>query len=556
MPGGWQFAIGHAPLFASPQNARRAGLTLLLITIVGAILRFYRLDDAALWGIEPAFNPQSYHELVGYLRGSSSAPLYDQIRWLISQLVPHPELALRAISAMAGTLMIPAMYFLARPFSSRNVALVVALFTCLSAFIFNQSHSSTRDMLVLLVCTLNALCLIRWLRTGGAIPWTSWLLTGVLMAGLHTATLVLPVIELLFLVTAARPHWFKAVLFLIGCSIISAGPVLYYHYFDPQPVPDGVLTPLQPTSVANDAHPAATLAHQLFNGRLPDPAAIEPAVAPGSDGSVIILGILAALLLLGALPWYRQERLTSGDPREKPWRVYAWLGAWIIIPLFTAWWLSTGNQTDPGQPIAWISHRLHPFIGPQPAWAWLLEGWAVVGMLCGFSAWVRRGLTVIVTFTLLIIFGGLVLQANGDVLSAGQRWIEIVTSRPIAWGLMIIVPVLLWAYSGDSTANRFAQTGRFIGVTIGLYLLCVLITLALADPSRPAWLVADLNVIWPAVTIATILLLCRLPGWPIRWLAILFLLAANVAQISARLYVTNDTPGDLSPVSAIESSSG
>ena len=168
-----------------PFLSRRAPLLCLLaITLFGGVLRFWDLSKPALWGDEAATYSRicgDYQDLIDILQFNGFVPLHYEIyNWIhaglpmwariehrpvqpappphtsffrsfaatkpTSQPVPqaaflvgeHPifpggvrmtPIVMRLVPALAGTLMIPAMYFLALQIASRRIALITALFT-------------------------------------------------------------------------------------------------------------------------------------------------------------------------------------------------------------------------------------------------------------------------------------------------------------------------------------------------------------------------------------------------------------------------------------------
>src|SRR4051794_5107713 len=101
----------------------------IALTLIGGILRLIRLshppllfDEAATWTRVTG----SFAELLDILRYDGFAPLHYQLYWLMSRIVRLTPAMMRLIPALAGTLMIPAMYFLARQVMSKRVATLAA----------------------------------------------------------------------------------------------------------------------------------------------------------------------------------------------------------------------------------------------------------------------------------------------------------------------------------------------------------------------------------------------------------------------------------------------
>ena len=102
---------------------------LLVVTILGGALRFIRLshppllfDEAATWTRVVG----SFAELLDILRYDGFAPLHYEIYWVMARFVRLTPEMMRLVPAISGTLMIPAMYFLARQMASPRVAALAA----------------------------------------------------------------------------------------------------------------------------------------------------------------------------------------------------------------------------------------------------------------------------------------------------------------------------------------------------------------------------------------------------------------------------------------------
>ena len=100
-------------------------------------------------------------------------------------------IVMRLVPAIAGTLMIPAMYFLAMQIASRRIALITALFTAGSAYMLVYSRDAKMYMHLWLCCTFSVACLLWWLRVRTRISWLCWVAASVAMCGIHAPGAVL-----------------------------------------------------------------------------------------------------------------------------------------------------------------------------------------------------------------------------------------------------------------------------------------------------------------------------------------------------------------------------
>ena len=257
-----------------PDLPRRAAVVALLaITLVGGALRFWRLDAPAIWGDEALTYRRvtgSYDELLRNLRNDGFVPLHYQLYWWVSRGMPvwpravAPEgvevsggtpvryraalrladvfgvrtanaapggddgsdgydasappdvvmtpAAMRVAPAVAGTLMVPAVYFLAGQVTRRRrVALLAAGLACVSAYLLAYSRDAKMYMPMWLFATLHVGCLLAWLhalgdpsRTASArrLWWWAWVATGVACVGVHAPGLMALAVDALIFATA------------------------------------------------------------------------------------------------------------------------------------------------------------------------------------------------------------------------------------------------------------------------------------------------------------------------------------------------------------------
>jgi 4-amino-4-deoxy-L-arabinose transferase-like glycosyltransferase len=118
----------RAPLFPLPREGW-ALLDLPAIMLLGAVLRFYGLGFQSLWGGELAsWNLGEGDTILRVFQDGTQPPLYFLIlhfsQWIFGDL----EWALRAPSAVAGWLCIPATYLLGKKLNSVREGIMAALF--------------------------------------------------------------------------------------------------------------------------------------------------------------------------------------------------------------------------------------------------------------------------------------------------------------------------------------------------------------------------------------------------------------------------------------------
>src|SRR5689334_12565636 len=93
------------------------------------------------------------------------APLHYELYWWIGHHVAKlTPIVMRLVPAISGTLMVPAVYFLARQLVSIRTALVAALLATVSAYLLVYSRDAKMYMPFWLMCTLSMGCFVWWLR--------------------------------------------------------------------------------------------------------------------------------------------------------------------------------------------------------------------------------------------------------------------------------------------------------------------------------------------------------------------------------------------------------
>jgi mannosyltransferase len=146
---------------------RRELWTVAGITLVAALIRFSTLDhqsfdhDEAVTAIrvlQPNFGDML--SVVGRLE--RSPPLYYLLAWPWSKLFGTGEVGLRSLSALFGTLTVPAAYLAAREFGSRRAGVIAALFVTLNPYLVWYSQEARSYALFALFsawgCTSSPAC--------------------------------------------------------------------------------------------------------------------------------------------------------------------------------------------------------------------------------------------------------------------------------------------------------------------------------------------------------------------------------------------------------------
>ena len=126
---------------------RRQAWLLAGIIAAAAIVRFATLDhqsydhDEAVtaWRVLHSGLGKTLHVVVNSER---SPPLYYLLAWLWSKLFGTGEVGLRSLSALIGTLTVPAAYLAARELSSRRAGLIAAALVAFNPYLVWYSQEA------------------------------------------------------------------------------------------------------------------------------------------------------------------------------------------------------------------------------------------------------------------------------------------------------------------------------------------------------------------------------------------------------------------------------
>jgi mannosyltransferase len=150
------------------------GLILGLILLLALALRFYRLDGQSLWADEGNSAALALRSLSTITRDAAHdihPPLYYYLLHFWVGLFGTSEIALRSLSALAGTALVLATYLLGRELFSHRTALIAALLAAWSPFQIYYSQETRMYILVSLCAALAVLFFVKalraWVKAGG-----------------------------------------------------------------------------------------------------------------------------------------------------------------------------------------------------------------------------------------------------------------------------------------------------------------------------------------------------------------------------------------------------
>ena len=143
-----------------PRLGRRSAIgAVAAITALGALLRFATLDVQSLSGDEgvtSALLRMSLGDMLSTIPDSESTPpLYYVLAWMWTRAAGHGELGMRSLSALAGTMAIPALFAAGRALVSERAGVVAAALAAVSPLLVWYSQEARSYALLMLLATLS-----------------------------------------------------------------------------------------------------------------------------------------------------------------------------------------------------------------------------------------------------------------------------------------------------------------------------------------------------------------------------------------------------------------
>jgi len=571
-----------------PRRWDRVTLTLWGLIALAAILRFSRLGHPTLWIDEAATFSRvtgTFEQMLNILRNDGFGPLHYEAYWLLVQVLYPTPWVMRLIPAVAGVLMVPAMYSLARQLLGRHPALVVAAITTCSSYMLFYARDAKMYPHFWLMITLHISSLLWLHRTGRRLAWLCWVATGLGAVGLHATGIFLVAIEPVFLLPWLRwkqlmswRSWLRGVTLALGLSIILGSVAAHYLIFNQWTARSGGIIPwtdrdelgkpidwrnsgltwIPRYNVGQDGRSLTldTLSAFILGCEWPriadtptDNTLPMPWVAPTITTAFTVLVVL---LVLGAWPWRvhvvedqdDSPPRSGADPPAMTWWGTLWiLGVWILVPMYGLYYCrSFATPEAPWYPItslgtpAVVMLTLAALSFPFTArWLSRSRHWAQwIGSLTG---------SLIAT---LAAASFLCWQAPWWPASIGPAELSVMWTAV----LILAMPVAWCALAADNRA-RWAHFWRAAAVLGLLFGLCAAIWLGWyvvrqISPEKmkweSIWFPRYLGLLWPAIIIGVTVLLLRLPTRPLRIAAVGLLIGINLLGGVARIVIDSEPP--------------
>ncbi len=291
-----------------------ATIVIVLLTIVGLTIRllvarqsFYGDELATYWII----TTRGLRSLISALYNTHdeiTPPLFFVSSWLTTQIGHAAELV-RAPSVIAGTLTIPAVFFLGRRTLGQPAALVATALTAFSPFMIYYSTEARAYGVLMLLVTVSTLALLLAIDTGRRRWWALYALCACGAFYTHYTSIFYLVVQFVW-VLWAYPEARRPV--IVASAVALAGVLPWTHAVisasnSPTTAIMSDLSPFTPSAVTS------YVAHWALG--YPYPVAGNLGALPGAP-SLILLGLAAAVVLAGwAVPRWRARPATVDRQR-------------------------------------------------------------------------------------------------------------------------------------------------------------------------------------------------------------------------------------------------
>jgi 4-amino-4-deoxy-L-arabinose transferase-like glycosyltransferase len=511
-----------------------------VLTVFGAVLRFWNLSSPGIWGDEAATYGRvngTYWELLDVLQYDGFMPLHYQLYYVLARFLTLDPWLMRVWPAICGTLTVPSMYFLARQLTSRRTSVWVTLLAASSAYLLYYSRDAKMYAPVWLFVVLSMAFFLLWLNEKSGLRsrlgFWGWVFATTAAGGVHAPGLIVLAIQpLVYFAHPNRGRWlglgsWKVPAFVLGVLISIAGPIAHYRFFSKwgERIEESGwnASMLQWVQWYNQGRALPELCRFTSTSfasawEWPDKqqtlVAIEPWVLTTLKGFSIGLG---AAVLLGCVPWARLFHLLQAGYRRwvrkvppdevaaapaegapvpiLPTRPGGWfaafvLAAWIVLPAYGVYVISYLAPAAPWE--------LPMFVFRSGGWWWVCAAIALFGLGFSIRSW----------------------AAAGKLL--------------LGLAMILALCTAVYFYIPFDRAHKVAFAGwnfPFLEVT----------DRPTPKPVKMLWMPRYLGGSFPAVLIAAVLLIRRLPIG-LRQVVLLSVVAVNLANFGTKVAIDPEPP--------------
>jgi mannosyltransferase len=178
------------------------------LTVLAALLRFYRLGHQGFW-FDEANTALLVHFSPGKMLGlvpqsESTPPLYYCVAWVWARVFGYGEPGLRSLSAVAGVLTVPVAYGAGAKLISRRAGLIAAALTACNPLLIWYSQEARSYELLVLLSGASLLAFAYLLERPTARSGAAWVIASALALATHYYASLVVVPEALWLLAVHR----------------------------------------------------------------------------------------------------------------------------------------------------------------------------------------------------------------------------------------------------------------------------------------------------------------------------------------------------------------
>jgi hypothetical protein len=178
------------------------------ITLLGALLRFYRLGHQGFWfdeGNTALLVHLSPGKMLGLIpQSESTPPLYYCVGWVWARIFGYGEVGLRSLSALAGVLAVPVAYGTAARLVSVRAGVIAAALVAFNPLLIWYSQEARSYELLVLFSGLSLLGFAHLLRRPSPRAAAGWVIASALALATHYYAVLIVVPEAVWLLVV---HW-------------------------------------------------------------------------------------------------------------------------------------------------------------------------------------------------------------------------------------------------------------------------------------------------------------------------------------------------------------
>ena len=527
-------------------------LFVFAVTLIGGAMRFAWLGRPTLWNDEAQTYWRvcgSHQALLDILRGDGFGPLHYELTWLIGRVFTLTPFWMRFTPALCGTLMIPAVYWLAWEFFDRRVARLAAVFACCSAFLMVYSRDAKMYMQSWLAVTLFAACLLSYVRTRQwSIAAVGWVAGSVAM-WLHATGFVVVPLTLLVVLIDRRVRARTAMCLTLGALTMLVGPLWYFTAFNglvPSMTLGGGmgLRGVGWVTVRTAGHTGPALLADTAGAFMYAFSWIDEKTVHATRiaGLMVLDALLMSILLWHVVVAALLPR-KDGRPQMRLRATPVLLAVWGVLPVY-AMFRASGFQglslTDTVRAVASVG-GVGTLLAGMAAFAATL--WIAPRRPVQASA-IALALLLSAVVIAMSVVRAIVLDVDFSMPS--PQWLSSTTLPSAVPGVAIAI---LLAAAWSRAGNTFAERRRGVGpaVLVAAVLVGGMAAVDLFVPRHSpgsVWMPRYMGFAFPALLITAAALTLRLRPAGLRWSVVGLLVTVNLTQASARIFVDSDPPID------------